>query len=113
MTLAYVTACGGDPAEWEARWRAAAREPVAPEPPGDPADGETPPYPGLVAFQPEQAELFFGRSASSATCWTGWHAGRWSPSSAPPAAASPPCCGREWWGGSPGTRGCRRDGGWS
>lgn len=62
VTLAYVTACGGDPAEWEARWRAAAREPVAPEPPGDPADGETPPYPGLVAFQPEQAELFFGRS---------------------------------------------------
>ncbi|MFC5833752.1 WD40 repeat domain-containing protein [Nonomuraea insulae] len=62
VTLAYVTACGGDPAEWEARWRAAAREPAAPEVLDDPADGEMSPYPGLVAFQPEQAELFFGRA---------------------------------------------------
>ncbi|MEW9550653.1 WD40 repeat domain-containing protein [Nonomuraea sp. NPDC050783] len=62
VTLAYATACGGDRAEWEARWRAAAREPAAPEAPGDPAGGEICPYPGLVAFQPEQAELFFGRS---------------------------------------------------
>ncbi|AEW98573.1 helix-turn-helix domain-containing protein [Streptantibioticus cattleyicolor] len=42
VTLAYVTACGGDPAEWEQRWREVAarlgrREPAAtPSPPPEP-----------------------------------------------------------------------------
>ncbi|MFI9848539.1 helix-turn-helix domain-containing protein [Nonomuraea sp. NPDC051941] len=62
VTLAYATACGGDRAEWEARWTATACESAASEVLDDPADGEISPYPGLVAFQPEQAELFFGRS---------------------------------------------------
>ncbi|MFC0542264.1 nSTAND1 domain-containing NTPase [Kutzneria chonburiensis] len=53
VTLAYVTACRGDIAEWEARWRALT-EPVVVE------DGPCP-YVGLSAFQADDAELFFGR----------------------------------------------------
>ena len=54
VTLAYVTACDGDVAAWEARWRALT-EPVV-EVAEDPC-----PYVGLSAFQPDDAELFFGR----------------------------------------------------
>ncbi|MFE2607772.1 WD40 repeat domain-containing protein [Streptomyces mirabilis] len=65
VTLAYVRACAGDPAEWEARWRATAAELAAEEPaeslPEAPADGRRSPYAGLAAFQPEDAERFFGR----------------------------------------------------
>ncbi|MGI5145465.1 hypothetical protein ACQEVC_03525 [Plantactinospora sp. CA-294935] len=58
VTLAYVTACGGDLAEWEARWRRIARdEPPTPSPP-HPDDA---PYQGLLAYGPERAEWFFGR----------------------------------------------------
>ncbi|QFZ18889.1 nSTAND1 domain-containing NTPase [Saccharothrix syringae] len=56
VTLAYVRACGGDVAEWEARWRA-----LAVAPPTTP-EGDLPaPYVGLRAFQPEDADRFFGR----------------------------------------------------
>ena len=54
VTLAYVRACGGDAADWEARWRAAADElePAA----GSGAGGSGllaggAPYVGLAAFQ--------------------------------------------------------------
>lgn len=52
VTLAYVKACGGDAEEWEARWRLIASPP-------DVTDAA--PYVGLNAFQPEDAERFFGR----------------------------------------------------
>ncbi|MFI6094688.1 helix-turn-helix domain-containing protein [Lentzea sp. NPDC051213] len=53
VTLAYVTACGGDVDEWRSRWEELAKTPVA--------DEEDPPYAGLKAFQPDDADLFFGR----------------------------------------------------
>lgn len=55
VTLAYVAACGGDPADWELRWReaAAADEPA----PGGP---ERSPYPGLGRLEP--GDHFFGRA---------------------------------------------------
>ncbi|WP_346175041.1 DNA-binding protein [Streptomyces cuspidosporus] len=58
VALAYVEACGGDRAAWEARWREAAEE-VA----GRPADDEdaTPPYRGLARFEPGDHDRFFGR----------------------------------------------------
>ncbi|MDQ7803117.1 hypothetical protein Q5425_05215 [Amycolatopsis sp. A133] len=59
VALAYVTACGGDRAEWEARWRAVAAE-SAPAPPVSPGEEEVP-YVGLAAFRSETADRFFGR----------------------------------------------------
>ncbi|WP_155352792.1 helix-turn-helix domain-containing protein [Acrocarpospora macrocephala] len=57
VTLAYVRALGGDEEEWRARWRAAAETPDhqdwEPEPPC--------PYQGLMTFQPEHGDWFFGR----------------------------------------------------
>ncbi|MBT2545737.1 hypothetical protein J7E99_34920 [Streptomyces sp. ISL-44] len=63
VTLAYVEACQGDRREWEARWHAVAAE-IAASAQGD-EPGETSrqstPYAGLSAFQPEDADRFFGR----------------------------------------------------
>ncbi|HEX6342982.1 XRE family transcriptional regulator [Umezawaea sp.] len=59
VTLAYVQACDGDPGVWESRWREVAAEVAPSETP--PSDGGTPPYAGLAAFQPEDADRFFGR----------------------------------------------------
>ncbi len=61
VALAYVTACEGDPVEWEARWRAAVAEslPVRRISPGE--CEEQAPYLGLAAFQPENADRFCGR----------------------------------------------------
>ncbi|MBB5959328.1 WD40 repeat protein [Saccharothrix tamanrassetensis] len=56
VTLAYVRACGGDVAGWEARWRELA---AAVNPPAEPSG--TPPYAGLAAFQVDDADRFFGR----------------------------------------------------
>ena len=62
VTVAYVQACGGDVQDWTARWRAiTARAPV-PVPAGGGAGGRSP-YVGLAPFQPQDAELFFGRRA--------------------------------------------------
>ncbi|MFE7094657.1 nSTAND1 domain-containing NTPase [Streptomyces erythrochromogenes] len=63
VTLAYVEACRGDRREWEARWHTAAAEIAATAPPDEPAaaDHRTAPYAGLSAFQPEDADRFFGR----------------------------------------------------
>lgn len=60
VAVAYAQACGGDPVEWERRWRAAAAELTAIEAP--PADEVRPPYVGLAAFQAEDAALFHGRA---------------------------------------------------
>ncbi|WP_167485984.1 hypothetical protein [Nocardia terpenica] len=65
ITLAYVRACGGDTAQWEARWHevAAASTDAA----RDAHDGEPPgresacPYVGLAPFQPDDADRFHGR----------------------------------------------------
>lgn len=59
VTLAFVRACGGDPQEWEARHR----ELVEALDRTDPPDDGPPPYPGLTAFQPEDADRYFGRDA--------------------------------------------------
>ncbi len=58
VTLAYVKACRGDVIEWERRWREASAEVAA-----EASDDETsrPPYRGLTRFEPDDAELFFGR----------------------------------------------------
>ncbi|HTI25733.1 MAG TPA: hypothetical protein VL652_32385 [Kutzneria sp.] len=61
VTLAFVTVCGGDPAEWETRWRAAAAE-LTPTRSVSPRDSDDqPPYAGLAPFQPAAADRFFGR----------------------------------------------------
>ncbi|MET9083960.1 hypothetical protein ABZX77_19105, partial [Streptomyces sp. NPDC004237] len=55
----YVRACGGDPEEWEPRWKEAEAELAqapAPDEPESPA-----PYRGLARFEPGDRHLFFGR----------------------------------------------------
>jgi hypothetical protein len=59
VTLAYVQACEGDLHEWEERWHEVASD-VAPQA-QRPVDNTNPPYAGLAAFQPEDADWFFGR----------------------------------------------------
>lgn len=56
VTLAFVSACGGDRDEWERRWHSLTMDTQAPAGPVDNA-----PYVGLAAYRPEDAELFFGR----------------------------------------------------
>lgn len=64
VTLAYVAACGGDLQEWERRWWEVERLSTAPaDDPGTAKGDGRSPYPGLATFQPEDAELFFGRDA--------------------------------------------------
>ncbi|MEX1656444.1 hypothetical protein ABZ960_25255 [Streptomyces pseudovenezuelae] len=58
--LVYVSACGGDPGEWEARWRAA-RDESADARVLDDTDDEDGPYPGLARFEPGDGEHFHGR----------------------------------------------------
>jgi Helix-turn-helix domain/Novel STAND NTPase 1 len=53
---AYVEACGADPTDWEARWRALSIEFAQAR-----SDDDGPPYLGLASFQPSDAERFFGR----------------------------------------------------
>ncbi|MCD9879749.1 WD40 repeat domain-containing protein [Streptomyces guryensis] len=55
----YVRACGGDPGEWEPRWKAAEAQAAgtAREEDGD----ASPPYRGLTRFEPDDRDLFFGR----------------------------------------------------
>ncbi|MFJ5291494.1 hypothetical protein [Streptomyces sp. NPDC088348] len=56
VTLAYAAACGGDPVDWEQRWREAA---AADEPAPDGPDSVSP-YPGLGRLEP--GDHFFGRA---------------------------------------------------
>ncbi|MFF7308992.1 helix-turn-helix domain-containing protein [Streptomyces sp. NPDC008137] len=59
VALAYAEACGGDPAEWEARWKEAVEESAGDESRDD--DGSLPPYRGLARFETGDSGLFFGR----------------------------------------------------
>ncbi|MEU7726806.1 hypothetical protein AB0B78_16410 [Streptomyces sp. NPDC040724] len=71
VTLAYVEACQGDRRAWETRWHAVAAEiaaalaaEIAASAPCDEPGGtsrQSAPYAGLSAFQPEDADRFFGR----------------------------------------------------
>ena len=55
----YVRACGGDPAQWEPRWKEAEAA-VAGAVREAPVDAP-PPYRGLARFEPDDRDLFFGR----------------------------------------------------
>lgn len=59
VVLAYVNACGGDPAEWEARWRLVSGELTAAR--ARERAEEPSPYRGLARFEPGDHALFFGR----------------------------------------------------
>jgi WD40 repeat protein len=65
VALAYARACNGDGAVWMARWRAAAVELDAAAPRAteatDPGRGR-PPYLGLAAYGPDDADRFCGRN---------------------------------------------------
>jgi WD40 repeat protein len=64
VALAYARACDGDEGEWTARWRAAASEldAAALQPDGAPDPGrDRPPYLGLAAYGPDDADRFCGR----------------------------------------------------
>ncbi|WP_410170171.1 helix-turn-helix domain-containing protein [Actinacidiphila bryophytorum] len=84
---AYVGACGGDVAEWEQRWLAAAGR--RPEQDG-PAE---PPTAGSPATNPPTAPCTSAATSSSPSSPPGSARTAWSRSSARPAAASPRCCG--------------------
>jgi hypothetical protein len=66
VTVAFVRACGGDAAEWEQRWHLIAAESVVPVP-VVPEKHEKGPYPGLSAYEVEDADRFFGRETLVAT----------------------------------------------
>ncbi|MFK0282199.1 hypothetical protein ACIQVL_17255 [Streptomyces sp. NPDC090499] len=55
----YARACGGDPAEWERRWKEADAE--AGRAPAEEAEDAAAPYRGLARFEPGDRHLFFGR----------------------------------------------------
>lgn len=59
VVLAYVTACGGDPQEWEARWQQVSDELTAAR--AQDRSDERAPYRGLARFEPGDHALFFGR----------------------------------------------------
>ncbi|MBB4678832.1 nSTAND1 domain-containing NTPase [Crossiella cryophila] len=59
VTLAYVRACGGTPADWEPRWRRLTAQLAGPPP--EPETEATAPYVGLAAFGVADADRFFGR----------------------------------------------------
>ncbi|MGW3124173.1 nSTAND1 domain-containing NTPase [Streptomyces sp. NPDC001107] len=56
----YVRACGGDPAGWEVRWKAAEAEANQAAPAENREDTPSP-YRGLARFEPDDRHLFFGR----------------------------------------------------
>ncbi|WP_173261541.1 nSTAND1 domain-containing NTPase [Streptomyces pacificus] len=63
VTLAYVSACGGNPGEWERRWRDTAGRLDGQRPgPGTAHDTQAPPpYAGLRPYREQDAQWFFGR----------------------------------------------------
>ncbi|MFF1304208.1 helix-turn-helix domain-containing protein [Streptomyces sp. NPDC058307] len=64
VVLAYAGACGADPAEWEARWKAAVEESADD---GSREDtGAVAPYRGLARFETGDSDLFFGREQLTA-----------------------------------------------
>ncbi|MFI6274674.1 helix-turn-helix domain-containing protein [Streptomyces sp. NPDC050988] len=65
VALAYAAACGGDTAQWEARWHQAVEEAADADPEGD-ADDVEPPYRGLTRFETGDRDRFFGRDRLTA-----------------------------------------------
>ena len=66
VALAYARACGGDTGEWTVLWRAVAAELDAAEPPVAAASDlgwQRPPYLGLAAYGPDDADRFCGRDS--------------------------------------------------
>ena len=59
VVQAYVRACGGDPGEWEPRWKEAEAAVAGMVREGD--EDASPPYRGLARFEPDDRALFFGR----------------------------------------------------
>ncbi|MFE9687353.1 PQQ-binding-like beta-propeller repeat protein [Streptomyces sp. NPDC006285] len=64
VALAYVGACGGDLAEWEARWKEAVEESAGDGSRDD--GGSLTPYRGLARFETGDSRLFFGREQLTA-----------------------------------------------
>ncbi|MFD5401552.1 helix-turn-helix domain-containing protein [Streptomyces griseorubiginosus] len=64
VALAYAGACGGDPAEWEARWKAAVEEVAGDDSRAE--EGTRAPYRGLARFETGDSALFFGREQLTA-----------------------------------------------
>ncbi len=64
VALAYAGACGGDLAEWEARWKEAVEESAGDGSRDD--DGPLTPYRGLARFEAGDSGLFFGREQLTA-----------------------------------------------
>lgn len=64
VVLAYAGACGGDLAEWEARWKAAVEEFAGDDSRDE--DGTLAPYRGLARFETGDSGLFFGREQLTA-----------------------------------------------
>ncbi|MET9348374.1 WD40 repeat domain-containing protein [Streptomyces termitum] len=65
VALAYVRACGGDEAVWEARWHEAGREAAEERlTAGDPGAAPAP-YRGLARFETGDIDLFFGRDRTT------------------------------------------------
>ncbi|MGX4690073.1 nSTAND1 domain-containing NTPase [Streptomyces sp. JNUCC 63] len=64
VALAYAGACGGDLAEWEARWKEALEESAGDDSRDD--DGSLAPYRGLARFETGDSGLFFGREQLTA-----------------------------------------------
>ncbi|WP_078624075.1 hypothetical protein [Streptomyces monomycini] len=62
LTLAYVRACGADPAEWERRWNAVHEEDAVHQQQALDAEATDPPYRGLARFEPGDHARFFGRA---------------------------------------------------
>lgn len=60
VVRAYVIACGGDPGEWERRWKEAVAEEGETRV-SEGADEEPCPYPGLARFGTGEGEHFHGR----------------------------------------------------
>ncbi|WP_438318480.1 nSTAND1 domain-containing NTPase [Streptomyces sp. HUAS TT3] len=65
VVLAYVTACGGDGAEWEERWKQTVEALADTDPDDGSSDGD-PPYRGLARFEAADHSLFFGRDQLTA-----------------------------------------------
>jgi WD40 repeat protein len=66
VTLAFVRACDGEPAEWERRWRQVSAEFRATQSNrsngGVKPSGDDAPYRGLAIFDVDDADYFFGRT---------------------------------------------------
>ncbi|GHE96232.1 hypothetical protein GCM10018785_71510 [Streptomyces longispororuber] len=60
VTLAYVTACGGDVEQWKHRWQQAQND--VGQSFMEPADASDAPYRGLARFEPSDCDRFFGRT---------------------------------------------------